>query len=234
MCTIFFGLKVPYSLYSHCKGTCTDNIFSNSYDDIILTGTISEKVSHHLPIYCITNVGNTDNIDENNKSKGPKYDYSHYNMDCFLHGISQELAENPPDNLDFTHFVDILKYTIDKSFISASHNKAKRTHQNNPWITHGIITSVKRKYALYKAWRKSVTKLNKSGSIDDYVTYQKYRNFLKHSIKSAKKMYYHNQFDNVKGDLKKTWILINQLRGKIKEQIKPYFIINDTVIKIGV
>ena len=31
--------------------------------------------------------------------------------------------------------------------------------------------------------------------------------------------------------MKKTWALINQLRGKVKEPIKPSFIINDTVIK---
>ena len=109
--------------------------------------------------------------------------------------------------------------------------KTKHTRHKHPWITQGIVTSVKHKHMLYKAWRKSVTKDNKSGNIDDYIIYQKYRKILKHSIKSVKKKFYHNQFDNVKGDLKKTWTLINQLRGKVKEKIKPSFIINDTVIK---
>ena len=187
----------------HCNGTCIDNIFSNSYDDIILSGTISDKISHHLPIYCITQLGTIDNIGEKHNNKGPIYDYSNNNMDSFLHIISHELAENPPDNIDFTQFVNVLKNTIEKSFISDSPKKTKRTRQQNPWITQGIITSVKQKHMLYKAWRKSVTKDNKSGNIDDYIVYQKYRKILKYSIKSAKKKFYHNQFDNVKGDLKK-------------------------------
>ena len=107
----------------HCKGTCIDNIFSNSYDDIIVSGTINDKISHHLPIYCVTQLGTIGNIDENNNNKGPIYDYSNNNMENFLHTISHKLEENSPDNLDFKQFVDVLKNTIDKSFISDSHKK---------------------------------------------------------------------------------------------------------------
>ena len=215
----------------HCRGTCIDNIFSNTYENIILSGTISEKISHHLPIYCITNSGTTGILDESYKNKGPRYDYSNVNMDNFLRVISQELAENPPYNLDFIQFTNVLKDAVDKSFITESPIQSKRTRQTNPWITNGIITSVKQKHLLYKVWKKSKTKDNKSGNIDDYIKYQKYRKTLKCSIKYVKKKYYHNQFDNVKGNLKKTWELINELRGKVKQQIKPCFIIDGTVIK---
>ena len=38
----------------HCKGSCIDNIYSNSPDNIVLSGTITDKITHHLPLFCIT------------------------------------------------------------------------------------------------------------------------------------------------------------------------------------
>ena len=70
--------------------------------------------------------------------------------------------------------------------------------------------------------------------MDDHIKYKNYRKMLKYSIKVAQKMYYNNQFANVNSDLKKTWKLINKLRGKVKQQIKPYFIFNDLLLKIDV
>ena len=61
---------------NHCNGTCIDNIFVNSYDDVILSGTISERITHQLPIYCITHIGINHFVHENNKDQGPYYDYS--------------------------------------------------------------------------------------------------------------------------------------------------------------
>ena len=43
---------------------------------------------------------------------------------------------------------------------------------------------------------------------------------LRKLIKTANKTYYHKKFENVKGDVKKTWKLINDLRGKAKTNIK--------------
>ena len=48
-------------------------------------------------------------------------------------------------------------------------------------------------------------------------------------IKTAKKTYYHKKFQNVQGDVKKTWKLINDLRGKAKTNIKASFIINGEI-----
>ena len=39
------------------------------------------------------------------------------------------------------------------------------------------------------------------------------------------------KFNNVQGDLKKTWALINELRGKVKQNIKASFVINGQIIE---
>ena len=50
-------------------------------------------------------------------------------------------------------------------------------------------------------------------------------------IKLAKCNYYSKRFENVQGDLKKTWSLINELRGKTKQNIKASFVINGELVE---
>ncbi len=57
--------------------------------------------------------------------------------------------------------------------------------------------------------------------------YKDYRRSLKHLINAAKANYYGIQINQNLGNLKKTWALINELRGKRKAGIKPQFIINN-------
>ena len=60
-----------------------------------------------------------------------------------------------------------------------------------------------------------------------YENYKAYRKKLKHLIKSAKQTYYSKEFEKCKGDKKKTWYIINELRGKSKNNIRPSFTIDN-------
>ena len=64
-----------------------------------------------------------------------------------------------------------------------------------------------------------------------YERYKCYRWYLRRIIKVAKKSYYSKRFENVQGDLKKMWTLMNKVRGKVKQNIKASFIINGEVIE---
>ena len=105
-----------------------------------------------------------------------------------------------------------------------------RTMLANPWITPGIIASVSKKHYLYVQWRKSVTKGNKLGCPELYDIYKVYRKKLKGMIKHAKRVYYNKRFDSAKGNMKKTWALINELRGKSKCNIKSCFKIDGELV----
>ena len=100
----------------------------------------------------------------------------------------------------------------------------------NPWITSAIISSVCTKYYLYKCWKTSCTKVNPLGDEALYLKYKKFRSVLNKTIKIAKRKYYGNKFDLAKGSIKKTWDLINELRGKSKKNIKASFIIDGRVV----
>ena len=129
---------------------------------------------------------------------------------------------------NFIAYVNEIKLKIENIFLIKSESKStsKRTILCNPWIA-----SVNKKHFLYAQWRKSVTKVNKLGSLELYNIFKIYRKQLKGIIKHAKRSYYSKKFDNAKGNMKKTWALINELRGKTKNSIKSCFKIDGNLIE---
>ena len=107
---------------------------------------------------------------------------------------------------------------------------SKRNRLVNPWITGAIITSVQTKIYFYKEWKKTCDENNPLGSLEFYERYKEYRKVLRQSIKNAKKLYYSKRFNIAAGNIKKTWKLINELRGKSKANIKASFIIDGNMV----
>ena len=113
----------------------------------------------------------------------------------------------------------------------AAFKKSKRNRLFNPWITNGIIASVQRKIYFYEQWKNSCTVADKLGDEELYLRYKKFRFELRKVIKIAKKTYYCKKFQSVQGNVKKTWQLINELRGKAKNNIKASFVINGQIVQ---
>ena len=131
----------------------------------------------------------------------------------------------------FGNFVDIINgsiegnCTVDDKLIS----KSKRNKLYNLWITNGIICSIKKKFTI-SSGKKTCSKDNKLGSEDLYKIYKDYRFELRIIIRAAKKEFYHRKFENVKGDMKKTWKLINELRGNNKDKVSTSFVIDGKLV----
>ena len=222
-----------------CKASCIDNIVSNDVDSIIATGTLKDHITHHSPIFQIFN-RNLESTKNNLKSK-QYYDYCQSNIDQFLNLVENELNNKAIAN--FTEFHDIYRDCIDKTCKLKKPKCSKRTAQNNPWITPGLIVSINHQHKLYNDWvkvRKRKCKLgevcNKGGSCHcptcsekrtKYLKYTEYRRILKKTRKNVKTKYFTGKFLETKGDSKKTWELINRIRGKKKRQVKPLFTINN-------
>ena len=77
-------------------------------------------------------------------------------------------------------------------------------------MTAGLRQSIKTKNKLYKKFvKKPITYGN---------AYREFRNNLTKLIKTAKNIYHKNKFNNVQGDIKRTWKCINTLLGKAHKQ----------------
>ena len=225
-----------------CKSSCIDNFITNDIDSVIVSGTIPNTISHHFQIFQIFE--SAVNKSKNNSKFTQYYDYCNSNVENFSMCLQEEIHANKIEN--FSSFLEIFKNNLDKTCKLEIPKTSKRTVQNNPWITSGIIASVKYCDDLYGEWRKSRNKKCKNGETDNrggmcpcdicsnkryrYTQYKEYRKKLKSIRKCAKTKFYTGKFNEKSGDMKKTWEIINKIRGKTKRQIKPQFEINNEKI----
>jgi len=167
-----YNLIPMISLATHEKPGCApsliDNIMTNSTDNIVASGLLESRVSHHLPIFCILDCSAPSLEPEPPK---PRYDYCESNINAFLQDL--EPITNKAFSYDehsFKDFVSEIKALIEKNFLveSESFNKFKRNMISNPWITPGLIASVKKKKFYYTQWKKSI---DKSNLLDDIALY---------------------------------------------------------------
>ena len=124
-------------------------------------------------------------------------------------------------SLDFEGFFQLFKDGIDHCCKLAKPKYSKRNPINNPWITDGIIDAIEHKNDLYIDWIRTKSSDSDPGNRNLYEKFSKYRYCLKKIIKDQKSIYYKNKISQCCGDIKKTWEIINQLRGKSKKSIKP-------------
>ena len=127
------------------------------------------------------------------------------------------------------------KYSDSDESFRVEGNSFKTSRRNfyiNPWVTPGITACIHKKHCHYKAWKEKKN-LNYNDEVINafYDKYKSYRRYLKKIIKLAKRNYYSKRFQNVQGDLKKIWSLINELRGKTKRNVKASFIINGELVE---
>jgi len=74
--------------------------------------------------------------------------------------------------------------------------------------------------------KKTKTLLNPDGDLERHTVYKDYSKYLKIAIKSAKSRYYTEKFEKNSQSSKKTWQIINELRGKNTSHMKDDFIID--------
>jgi hypothetical protein len=79
-----------------------------------------------------------------------------------------------------------------------------RNHLYKPWISPGILKSIRKKNKLYKA------SLHESSNAATE-KYKRYKNKLNKIIHKAEKLYYLEKFNMAQGNLNKTWQIIKKI-----------------------
>ena len=114
-----------------------------------------------------------------------------------------------------------LNKIIDKHAPVKLASQSKQRQLNKPWLTKGILKSVKRKQKMYRTHFLSKD-LQKIGE------YKHYAAILSHLKNKIKTEYYSMQFLKYKDNLKQTWKLIGTLvKRKTKGQTLPTRIIHN-------
>ena len=211
----------------NCKSSCIDNILTNDIENVTLSGTVSDKIGDHLPIFELTKIMQIGN--EKLEKQTQYYNFSNANVNKFVEQLGTKISNLKPST-NFSDFTDLYDSTLDDTCKLDKPKLTKRTYKNNPWITESIVTAVDKKHELRKEWSDTVTKKNPQGNVLLYQIFSDYRRQLKALIKSAKKAYYCGKICDSKENKKKTWQIINELRGKSKKGLKPPFIIDNQKI----
>ena len=237
------GMSPLISISTHhkpgCQPSCIDNILTNDIENSIVSGTLSTCIGHHHAVF---------NILSSPLAKGNEpalkhvqyYDYCNKNVDKFVEALSLELTKEQPVN--FSEFFSVFNNQLDIACKLERPKCSKRTPKSNPWITAGLITSIDRKHELNDLWKKA----NKEKCLNTAnpkradclcenckkvahhrLEFTNYRRSLNYLINCAKRKYHGQKISECSGDSKKTWQIINELRGKKARQIKPNFVIDN-------
>ncbi|XP_072165199.1 uncharacterized protein [Diadema setosum] len=152
-------INKPTRINPH-SSTQIDNIFSNVYNNTIMGGILCSEVSDHLPIFsiCECKVGRNELHDKIWYYKESKRNVELLKQNLFLEEWTDIYSINNV-NLAYKCFNDKLLYYYENN-IPLCRIKINRNKPRNPWITKGILKSIKTRNFLYKLHIRNPTEFN--------------------------------------------------------------------------
>ena len=207
--------------FTDASCTLIDNILYKGHkkNNLLSSGIIFTDISDHLPCFTTLNLNLNTNL--------TKYQHRRYFTDSKINQLHDELAsQNIYTLLDHSPNCDPdTNYDILESCIIATMDRVipikkvkihKYKHKKSPWITFGIIKSIKFKDKLYRSLKQL------SPDTPPFLTSKHnlriYKGILNTCIRKAKKNYYYSQLQKFKSDITQTWNTLRQIINKEKQE----------------
>ena len=204
--------------FSKHNATLIDHIFCREAKDmnVVKSGILLTKISDHLPCFTVIEV-------KNQKRKSPKYVNITVNNKEAIEKFKLELDKSVNEakfdrelltdpNINYIKLDQILAACKSTHLPTKRVRFNKYKHKAAPWITYGIIESIKHKDMLYTALCSENPRSDKYDEAEK--SYKQYASTLQTQIRKAKAKYYREHFQKCIGDIKQTWKNINKLLGK--------------------
>ena len=198
--------------------TLIDNIFLNKIEEESFSGNITTTVSDHYAQFLL--------LKNNNLPKGQKerkliqdykkIDKKNFETDLKSTNWNQILKLNLGNTNDsFEIFFETFNKILDKHAplrkLSIQEDKLRK----KPWITPGILTSIKNKNKLYRKYIRAKDPSRKNILHNEF---KKHRNQIDKILKSSKALHYQRFFENNKLNLYKTWAGIKEIKNVSAKQ----------------
>lgn len=87
----------------------------------------------------------------------------------------------------------------------------KKKHIITPWVSKRTLLEINKKNELYSQWKNNKNAFK-------YERYKEQRNIVTNLIKKEKRIYCYKKFKDAKGDMRKTWRLINELMDRKRKE----------------
>ncbi|KAL5254798.1 hypothetical protein ACHWQZ_G014289 [Mnemiopsis leidyi] len=182
--------------------------------------------STHRPIFAMFHLNISPTTSCSDSKQIQYYSFSKTNVESLINDLESKVEnllgyEEP----DFDDFFDIFNKAIDTHCKLEKPKVTKRNPITNPWITDGIVEAIRVKEELYNDWilSKRDKDFSPIGDPSLHLRFTTYRRCLKHVIKTKKNAYLNGKILEHAGDRKKTWEVINEIRGKSKKSMRPQF-----------
>lgn len=229
------SITLPTRL-SRKNATLIDNIFC-SFSRVATpytAGVITSSISDHFMTFLFANI-KTDFV------KPPKYILqqtktpiavsrfcNYINEIDFMSQLNHNLNVDP--NANYEIIKNILVDAIDTHLPTKVVKFNRHKHSLKPWITQGIVYSIKRRDEHYRNLKSIDPESLLYSSLNTLL--KNYNVTLKRTIRAAKLMHYNNLLNKFRNDSKKTWSVINSLLNvpKNKKQMTSFFMIDGSEV----
>ena len=192
--------------------TLIDNIFSNKFNPDILTGNLTVEISDHLSSFAIFPKENQNHLPK--KHNCYKREMANFKKENFMLDILEidwmttvQPQENDA-NKSFDNFYNTLSRVIDKHMPLRKITKKEYKQKFKPWITSAILRKMRQRDKLFKIY---VRLKNHERKNDIRAQYRKLRNDILQMVRTSKKNFYKNYFENNNKNLRKVWQGIKQI-----------------------
>ena len=186
------------------------SLLDHTYTNFIhhsVAGIIHYPISDHLPIFLNLTIPEAPSSTHTIRFRMVTMENRERFKRCLIDISWEELLLEANDiDTNFQIFIEEFNSIYNAHFpVKSKKISAKRL--NNPWLTSGLLNSIKRKNELYKGL--------KLGTVTQQ-EYSNYRNKINALIRLTKRKYYFNVFSNFKRSTRKQWETINALSKTIK------------------
>ena len=180
------------------------------------SGILYSSISDHHSCFCF--LGN-----QTLKKTAPKYieveASDQHSINNFVESMSNSNLINKIAGDMFTDPNSTYKIIEDEiNSLKAQHLPTKKVrfnkykHKKSPWITYGILNSLKTRDNKLRKWKSSIPDSVRYNNLE--AEYREYASLMDKLIRKAKYEYYLATFEKYKGDIKKTWKTINSIMNR--------------------
>ena len=184
--------------------TLIDNIFTNLLDQATISGNLDLSISDHLPQFLVTPIYNNAVPKKHNIMIR---DMKRFNKENFVNDIQninwdELLAFEQNIDHSFDSFLNKVNEILDKHAPLKRANKKELKIQQKPWITGGILCSIKKRDIIFRQFRKCQSP-NRKNALNN--KYKLYRNQIVSLIKTSKRIHMQNFFNATLKNTRKVW-----------------------------
>lgn len=207
-------------------GSCLDHVFIRNKNNTVsfLPIVLQSHITDHFSTLLV--IKNNCKIDNICSSSNDSINFVKLRKLFELESWSLVLNDNDVEKATSVFMDRINNFIVAATETKIFHKKPK-FKKLKPWITHGLVVSIRKKEKLLCKFKKNPN----NEKLKKYI--KKYQSILKYLIKLKKKEYYSKLVVEAGSDSKRIWNLVNDFTGKkIKRDDIDYLKIDNNTVRV--